>query len=163
MSNQHWNLTATQTINLGQPEAPHHLIAILNLACPDTREWWLRNQLDLLTATANGQLMAHLKFWSKPKESLRNGNVAHHYINYQDQAGALAFAQQVFEEQSALRELELDDVPAYLQATYDVTVNPSAAAIEASMAQQIADNEVETVPTLVIDGRQLTGDELEAV
>ncbi|BDZ30299.1 thioredoxin domain-containing protein [Lactiplantibacillus sp. WILCCON 0030] len=148
------------TINLGQPQAPHTLTAILNLGCEDTQDWWLPNVDELFQAVDDGQLQVHLKFWNKIKEPLRNGNIANGYIDYQQPEQALTYIEAVFQGQDDLRGLANAAVPAYLEQTYGVKPYAAAAAVKQQIDQEVAANGITSLPTLIFDGKMRFDEQL---
>lgn len=70
----------SNTLTFGSDSAPHQLWGILNLGCPDTRDWFNANIADIEAAIAAGHLQAHWQFWSKQKVSLVNGGIANGYM-----------------------------------------------------------------------------------
>lgn len=96
MSEFNFNFSDQSTLNFGKADADHELTAILNLACPDSRKWFLKNESALLNSVGTGQLLLHLKFWNKPKPSLLNGNVANWYVDYVHPNQALDFVTAFF-------------------------------------------------------------------
>ncbi|VDG17781.1 hypothetical protein [Lactobacillus sp. CBA3605] [Lactiplantibacillus mudanjiangensis] len=156
-----FNLTDQYTLNFGRNDAPHELIAILNLGCVDTQEWWLPNEADLLAAIDNGQLNAHFKFWNKVKPALANGNIANGYLDYQHPTQALAWAKQVFHDQLALR--EATDVPDYLTTTYGIQPYAQAEIVKKQIDAEVSANHITSVPTIIFDGQAADEENLRSI
>lgn len=49
----------SNTLTFGSDGAPHELWGILNLGCPDTRDWFNENIASIEAAIAAGHLQAH--------------------------------------------------------------------------------------------------------
>lgn len=155
-----FDVSPATALTVGQAAAPNELVAIFNLGCPDTLLWWDNNQAELLAAVAGGQLQAHFKFWSKPKDGLKNGNVAHRYLDYQRPSAALAFMRAVFADQAALRALDEAQVAQYVETQFGVSPYLHAQDVQVSVDHDVAHNDVATVPTLILNDVKYTGDTL---
>ncbi|AVK62077.1 hypothetical protein C5Z25_09950 [Lactobacillus sp. CBA3605] len=160
MTKYKFNYDQATTLTYGNRQAPKQLTTILNLGCVDTQNWWLLNQAALFEAVDQGQLVLHLKFWSKVKPALMNGNVANGYVDYQHPTAALAFIQAVFQQQAALRALTTTAVPAYLQTTFQVQPYPEAMAVQQQIDREILDNGITSVPTLIMAGKAYFDEQL---
>lgn len=156
-----FNLDDQYTLNFGRDTAPHDLIAILNLGCVDTQDWWLLNEADLFAAIDSGQIKAHFKFWNKTKDSLINGNIANGYLDYQHPAEAMAWVKQVFQNQLALR--EATDVPKYLMTTYGIQPYASTATVKNQVEEDVLANQITSVPTIIFDGQAADEEKLQSI
>lgn len=163
MAAYNFDLRDATTLNLGSTTAPHTLIAVLNLVCPDTRRWWETNWPVIDEMVELGRLQAHLKFWNKPKPALENGNLAQDAIDYTQPQAALGYVQAVFDHQDELRELPAEAVPGFLATNFNVHPQVAAKKVAAAVANDVLTNGVATVPTLIFDDRKYTGDSLPFV
>lgn len=148
----------TNTLTLGQEDADHQVWLVLNLGCPDTRDWFNANFAALEAAVAAGRVQAHLQFWSKQRVKLVNGAIADCYIDYAHPESALDFIKAVFADQDALN--AASDVPAYLEGTYHVQRHPQAELIAAQVAEAVGEAGITSVPTVVYDGKLYFDDTL---
>lgn len=148
----------SNSLTFGADSAPHQLWGIINLGCPDTRDWFNQNVAAIEAAVADGRLQVHWQFWSKQKVALVNGGIANAYIAYAHPDDAWAFTKAVFANQDALN--AATDVPAYLEATYHVQRHPQAELIAAQVAEAVAAAGITSVPTITYDGQAYFDDSL---
>lgn len=148
----------SNTLTFGSDGAPHQLWGILNLGCPDTRDWFNENIASIEAAIAAGHLQAHWQFWSKQKVALVKGGIANSYITYAHPDDAWVFVKAVFANQDALNAAE--DVPSYLEATYHVQRHPQAELIDAQVAEAVVAAGITSVPTITYDGQAYFDDSL---
>jgi len=151
------------TLTYGNPQAPHELTLILNLGCVDTRDWWQPNQAALFAAIDQGKLQVHVKFWSKVKPTLLNGNVANGYVDYQHPAAALRLIKAVFQNQEPLRAADLAAVPAYLEKTYQVTPYVQAETVRQRIDREVAANGITSLPTVIYQGQAYADETLPTI
>ncbi|PAL01526.1 hypothetical protein B8W96_01010 [Lentilactobacillus parakefiri] len=105
------------------------------------------------------QLQVHLKFWQKPKDDLKNGNVAQRFIDYANPEAALAFINQIYDHQDELNEQPVADVADYLTTKYGVHESKTAEVA----AQEAQDNGLVSVPSVVLGDTAYADDTLKNV
>ncbi|MFT8909278.1 MAG: thioredoxin domain-containing protein [Lentilactobacillus diolivorans] len=160
MSEFNFNFSDQSTLNFGEADADHELTAILNLACPDSRKWFLENGSILLNSVGTGQLRLHLKFWNKPKPSLLNGNVANGYVDYDHPNQAFDFVTRLFQHQEQLRNQALENVELYLRDTFNVQPYELADEVAKQILAEVNQNNITSVPTIITNNRSYFDDGL---
>ncbi|WP_283679690.1 thioredoxin domain-containing protein [Lentilactobacillus sp. Marseille-Q4993] len=151
------------TLNYGNQDAKTELTLILNLGCPDTRDWFNANKDDLEAAIDDGKLKIHVKFWNKDKEDLANGNVANGYVDYDDPKAAWKFIVADFENQDELDAQNLADVPAYLADKFGVKQFADRETVAAKTLAEVEANDIVSVPTVIKGDEAYFDDSLKTV
>lgn len=155
MSSINFNNTDDTTLNFGAPTAAHQLTAILNLGCPDSRQWYQANRAGIFQAVQTGQLQLHLKFWNKPVADLAKGNIANNLIDYAQPAQALTFIDAVFAQQEALN--AAPDVKHYIETKFQLSASLDTSTAAVQVAREVAANAIISLPTIIFDGTRYFG------
>ncbi|AQW21453.1 hypothetical protein PL11_005655 [Lentilactobacillus curieae] len=148
-------------LTYGKAKAGKEMTVILNLGCPDSKQWFLDNQADLFKAVDEGTLLLHLKFWNKDKDDLVNGAVADDFVDYSNPEKALEYVRDVFENQEKLNEQNVEQVPEYLETRYGVTDGPHNTDASDKVIEEAVTNDIFKLPTVIIDDQMYFDDTLK--
>ncbi|UQS86181.1 DsbA family protein (plasmid) [Nicoliella spurrieriana] len=139
------------TLNLGNPNAPHQLTVVMNLSCRYCKQWWRRNFKTIQSAMDAGRLALHIKFWTVNKPALLIGNIAHQFIDFKHPEMAFEFVKKLIQNQNDFKRYSVEAVPKYLQSEYGVvTHNDDSDIINTTLELKSAG--VRGIPTIIIDG-----------
>ncbi|MFT8908449.1 MAG: thioredoxin domain-containing protein [Lentilactobacillus diolivorans] len=149
MSQYTWKFRQINTLNYGSVNATHDVTAILNLGCPDSKAWYLKNETSLFEKVKNGRIRLHLKFWNKPVAGLTNGGIAAQYIDYRYPNRVRTLIHDIFADQKRLNGLTEEQVMPYLKTVYNLTKHDNLA-INLT-ANEIAAAKITSLPSIIVD------------
>ncbi|WP_125981619.1 thioredoxin domain-containing protein [Loigolactobacillus iwatensis] len=150
-------LSVSTALNFGQTAAKHQVTAILNLGCPDSRQWYLANQQALFQAVQTGQIRLKIKFWNKPVADLANGNVANRFVNYAQPKVALKFITAVYAQQKDLNATV--DVNKFLTTKFKANQVVTQEVLT-QIDREIAAEGITSLPTVIFDDVRYSDDQL---
>ncbi|EQM54683.1 hypothetical protein N692_11635 [Lactiplantibacillus plantarum EGD-AQ4] len=146
-----WKFQELNTLNYGSAHATHDVTLIINLGCPDSRAWYLKNEPLLFGKVANGNIQLHIKLWDKPVDDLKNGGIADQYIDYHQPQQARDLIHNIFTDQAKLNQLSPAQVGPYLAQTYGLTqANASASKLTAN---EVASARITNLPSIIVDNQ----------
>lgn len=145
------DLTAvtTQGLVVGQPTALNTITEFVNLRCPFCRTWFEKATPVLEPLIKAGKLKRIFKFWDKPKEILRIGNVAQHYLPYEEPTQAYHAIKFLFAHQTDWQNLTPNQLADYMNQQLQLTEQPNATVIQ-QIKNEVAAAQIETVPTIIL-------------
>lgn len=145
------DLTAvtTQGLVVGQPTAPNTITEFVNLRCPFCRAWFEKATPVLDPLVEAGKLKRIFKFWDKPKEKLRIGNVAQHYLPYQKPEQAYRAVKFLFAHQADWQDFTPAQLADYINQQLQLTEQPDTAMIQ-QVKTEVNAAQIETVPTVIL-------------
>ncbi|MFD1319246.1 thioredoxin domain-containing protein [Loigolactobacillus zhaoyuanensis] len=149
--------TAEAALNFGPANADHQVVLILNLGCPDSRQWYLNNRQALFFATDSGSIKLQLKFWNKPVADLANGNIANKFIDYSQPKAALAYIDAVYAQQNELNAAV--DAIEFIKTNFKTSTTTEPATI-AAIDTEVAHNQITSLPTVIFDDQIYAEDTL---
>ncbi|ANK59545.1 hypothetical protein AYR54_04365 [Loigolactobacillus backii] len=155
MSKKHLGVAAA--LDFGKTTAKHQVTAILNLGCPDSRQWYLANQQVLLQTVQAGQIQLEIKFWNKPVADLANGNEANKFVDYTEPQAALKFIAAVYAQQADLN--AAIDVNKFVTTKFKVD-RVVTQEVLTQIDQAITAEGITSLPTIIFDGAHFSGDRL---
>lgn len=154
------NFFNTPALRFGSNSATHHVTAILNLGCPDSRQWYVANRQVLFQAVKAEKVELELRFWNKPVADLANGNIANQFVNYEQPETALAYIDAVYAQQKELN--TATDVVEFLTKTFKIQPTVTAETIQ-KITQEVITANITSLPTIIIDDHTYFDDQLAPI
>lgn len=102
-------------IKLGQDQAPLQMIIYLNLACPFCRKFHQANQGLLEDYVSRGLLQVSIKLYDRDKKDLRNSNIIHQYLPYDDPELAYQWINYFLAHQEVFKHADQTEVVQWLE------------------------------------------------
>lgn len=142
-------VTAKNGLIIGNSDAPVKIIEFMNVRCPFCKKWFDESFDVLNEYIEKGKLQRVIKLFDKEKDSLKPGNIMHHYIDYDSPEKALTDLHQIYTTQNIWGNLSLEDVAIFAEKNLNLTKKINETIIQSVLAEANAAN-IQFVPTSII-------------
>lgn len=142
-------VTTKDGLIIGNDAAPIKIVEFMNVRCPFCKKWF-EESFDLLNSyVEKGRLQRVIKLFDKEKESLRSGNIMHHYLDYDSPEKSLADLKEIYATQNLWGNLSLEEVALFAEKQLHLTENVNKPIIQSVITEANAAN-IQFVPTVII-------------
>lgn len=108
-------VTTKGGLHFGEATAPVKIVEFINLRCPYSKMWWEKAAKVVDPYVKEGKVERIVKHFDKEKASLRNGNVMHHHLSYEDVKETRKSMDYIIDHLDEWADLKETDVAAWVE------------------------------------------------